>query len=84
MRVTWRDSSKPKEYKPIKYRGFMIWGTPSGWETTVPGDDNIYHSHYCATNAIDAYFGDFGTRGTEKRKACGIQIIGTRKKQGKA
>ena len=84
MRVTWKDSGVPKEYKPIRYRGFTLWGTPQGWEVAIPGDDNIYSSHYCATNAVDAYFGDFGTRGAEKRKQCGIQIIGTRKKQGKA
>ena len=77
MRVVWRDS-KPKEYKPIKYRGFMIWGTPEGWEITVPGDNNIYKAHYCAQNAIDQHFGDYGQRGTEKRKSYGIQIIGQR------
>ena len=76
MRVIWKDSSLPKEYKPIRYRGFMIWGTPRGWEITVPGDNNIYSSHYCATNAIDEYFGDFGKRGSEKRKGYGIQRIG--------
>lgn len=75
MRVIWRDSNKPKEYKPIKYRGFMIYGTPKGWEITAPGDYNIYTCHYCAQNAIDAYFGDFGKRGTEKRKSYGIQIV---------
>lgn len=80
MRVTWKDSNKPDEYKPIRYRGFMIWGTPEGWEITVPGDNNLYRNNFCAMNAIDAHFGDFGTRGTKKRKAYGIQIIGTRKK----
>lgn len=76
MRIVWKDSSKPKEYKPIRYRGFMIWGTPRGWEITVPGDKNIYKTHYSAQNAIDNYFGDFGTRGTEKRISYGIQIVG--------
>lgn len=76
MRVIWKDSNTKEEYKPIRYRGFMIWGTPKGWEITVPGDYNIYASHYCATNAIDQHFGDFGTRGTEKRKRYGIQVIG--------
>lgn len=79
MRVIWRDSAKPKEYKPIKYRGHMIHGTPEGWTIDVPGDTNIYAAHYCAQNAIDQHFGDFGTRGTEKRKGYGIQIIGQRK-----
>ena len=81
MRVVWRDSLVPKEYKPIKYRGYMIWGTPEGWEITVPGDDNIYKAHYCAQNAIDQYFGDYGQRGTEKRRSYGIQIIGKREKK---
>lgn len=76
MRVIWKDSGKPKEYKPIRYRGFMIWGTPKGWEITVPGDNNIYKTHYSALNAIDQHFGDFGQHGTEKRKGYGIQIIG--------
>jgi hypothetical protein len=53
----------------------MIWGTPAGWEITVPADNNVYANHYSAQNAIDDYFGDLGTRGTEKRKAYGIQII---------
>lgn len=76
MRIVWKDSNKHKEYKPIRYRGFMIWGTNDGWEITVPGDNNIYKSHYCAKNAIDKHFGDFGQKGTEKRKSYGIQIIG--------
>lgn len=75
MRIVWKDSTKAKEYKPIRYRGFMIWGTSSGWEITVPGDHNVYANHYSAQNAIDAYFGDLGTRGTEKRKSYGIQIV---------
>lgn len=75
MRVIWRDSLQPKEYKPIRYRGFMIWGTPKGWEITVPGDNNIYQTHYSAQNAIDAHFGDFGKRGTEKRRSYGIQAV---------
>lgn len=76
MRVVWKDSKTPSEYKPIRYRKFMIWGTPKGWEITVPGDQNVYKSHYCAQNAIDHHYGDFGQRGTEKRKSYGIQIIG--------
>ena len=78
MRVVWRDSQVPKEYKPIRYRGFMVWGTPKGWEITVPGDDNIYKAHYCALNAIDQHFGDYGQHGTAKRIGYGIQIVGTR------
>lgn len=79
MRVIWKDSGKPIEYKPIRYRGYMIWGTPSGWEITVPGDNNKYKSHYSAQNAIDQHFGDYGQHGTEKRKRYGIQIVEPRK-----
>lgn len=81
MRVIWKDSTATKEYKPIRYRGYMIWGTTEGWEITIPGDNNIYKAHYCAQNAIDQYFGDYGKRGTEKRKGYGIQIIGQREKK---
>jgi hypothetical protein len=84
MRVIWRDSHVPKEYKPIKYRGFMIYGSPEGWTTTMKGDWNIYATHYCAQNAIDQAFGDYGKRGTAKRIGYGIQIIGTESKKGRA
>lgn len=53
----------------------MIWGTPAGWEVTVPGDDNLYRTHYSAQNAIDQYYGDLGKHGDAKRKKHGIQII---------
>lgn len=76
MRVIWRDSNAPKEYKPIRYRGYMLWGTPRGWEITVPGDTNLYSCHYCAQNAVDAYLGDLGQHGTPKRKRLGIKIVG--------
>ena len=56
----------------------MIWGTPKGWEITVPGDNNLYKSHYCAQNAIDLHLGDLGQHGGEKRQKLGIQIVGTR------
>ena len=68
----------PEEYKPLRYRKFMIWGTPNGWEITVPGDQNFYANHYCAQNAIDQYYGDLGQHGSVKRKKYGIQIIGKR------
>lgn len=34
--------------------------------------------HYCAKNAIDEYYGDFGEHGDKKRKPYGIQIIGAK------
>ena len=78
MRIVWKDSNKPKAYKPIKYRNHMVYGSPKGWSTDLPGDDNLYYSHYDAENAIDAALGGEGVRGkgTEKRRSCGIRIIG--------
>ena len=77
MRVIWKDS-KPKTYKPVKYRNCMIYGSPKGWTTDLEGDDNIYKTHYDALNAIDAALGGEGRRGkaTRKREQYGIQIIG--------
>lgn len=79
MRVVWKDS-KPKSYKPVKYRGHNIKGSPKGWETDIPGDMNLYKSHYCALNAIDKVLGGYGQKGCQKRQSYGIQIIG--KKEG--
>ena len=75
MRIVWKDS-KPANYKPIKYRGHFIYGTPKGWTTDIPNDDNVYKNHYSAQNSIDKAFGDFGQRGTQKRKSYGIQVVG--------
>ena len=82
MRVVWKDS-KPKNYKPVKYRDHMIYGSPEGWATTIPGDDNLYASHYCALNAIDKALGGYGQKGGAKRKSYGIQIVGQKGKQEK-
>ena len=76
MRIVWKDSLVPKEYEPIKYRDIYIFGSPDGWEVNIKSDGNLYRNHYCAKNAIDAYFGEEGMHGTEKRKRYGIQIIG--------
>lgn len=77
MRIVWKDSApKTQPGLTLRYRGHIVTGYHSGWITDLPGDDNIYKSHYCAFNAIDTYFGDAGKRGTEKRKACGIEIVG--------
>lgn len=75
MRVVWKDS-KPKQHKPVKYRGYMIEGYNNGWTTTIPGDDNVYKTHYCALNAIDKALGGYGQKGGAKRKGYGIQIVG--------
>lgn len=75
MRIVWKDST-PKLHKPVKYRGHVIRGYANGWETDIEGDDNIYRSHYSALNAIDAHLGEYGQKGSAKRKDYGIQIIG--------
>lgn len=78
MRVVWRDSYVPKEYDPVKYRGIYIFGSYRGWEVNLKEDENLYKNHYCAKNAIDKHFGDYGEHGTDKRKRYGIQIIGNK------
>ena len=78
MRLVWKDSNQPEKYKPIKYRNHIICGTPNGWITDIPGDNNLYRNSYCARNAIDAFYGELGQHGDEKRKRYGIQIIGKR------
>lgn len=75
MRIVWKDS-KARTYKPVKYRGHMVNGSPKGWETNIPGDNNLYATHYCALNAIDQHLGGYGQMGSAKRKKYGIQIIG--------
>ena len=77
MRVIWKDS-KPRNYKPVKYRNHMVHGSPKGWTTDIEGDDNIYKTHYDALNAIDNALGSHGIRGkgTKKRQSYGIQIVG--------
>lgn len=79
LRVVWKDTA-PKSKKPVKYRGHYVTGHPGGWITDIPGDRNIYKTHYCAQNAIDAALGGEGIRGhgTSKRQSYGIQIVGQR------
>lgn len=78
MRVVWKDSFLA-ETKPIKYRGHFARRYKGGWIIDIPGDNNIYKNNYCAQNAIDKALGGTGVRGQagEKRKAHGIQIVGT-------
>ena len=75
MRVVWKDS-KPKSYKPVKYRGHMIYGSPQGWWNNIPDDENLYATHYDALNAIDAKLGGHGQMGSAKRQKYGITIVG--------
>ena len=79
MRIVWKDS-KPRNYKPVKYRKHMVCGSPKGWTTDLPDDDNLYATHYDALNAIDEALGGCGQMGSAKRQKYGIQIIG--KKDG--
>ena len=79
MRIVWQDSN-PRTYKPVKYRNHMIYGSPKGWTTDLPNDNNLYATHYCALNAVDKALGDYGQKGCAKRKKYGINIIG--KKDG--
>jgi hypothetical protein len=64
----------------VKYRNHTIYGSPKGWTTSLPDDDNLYATHYCALNAIDKALGGYGQMGCAKRKKYGIKIIG--KKDG--
>ena len=75
MRIVWKDS-KPKTYKPVRYRKYIAQGSPEGWTTNIPGDNNVYASHYCALNAIDKYLGGCGQMGSAKRQSYGIRIVG--------
>ena len=77
MRIVWKDSN-PKTYKPVRYRKYTVYGSPEGWTTNIPEDNNIYSTHYCALNAIDKYLGGSGQMGSAKRRAYGIKIIGTK------
>lgn len=79
MRIVWKDS-KPRTYKPVKYRGQMVYGSPQGWYTDIEGDDNLYKTHYCALNAVDKALGGHGQMGCAKRRNYGITIIGKKDK----
>ena len=78
IRIKWKDVNG-KANKPVKYRKHTAIGYGDGWVIDIPGDNNIYKSHYCALNAIDKHLGDDGKRvPSEKRSRYGIQIIGKR------
>lgn len=74
MRVVWKDSN-PKTQKPIKYRGHFATGYKGGWIIDIPGDDNVYTSHYTALNAIDKALGGYGQMGTAKRRKYGVKVL---------
>lgn len=56
MRVVWKDSSRPT-FKPLKYKGYVITGSDFGWETGIPGDDNLYQALDDTKAAINKYLG---------------------------
>ena len=75
IRIVWKDSGKTRIQKPIKYRGHTAEGVGgNGWVIDIPGDNNVYHTHYCALNAIDAALGGHGQMGSAKRQKYGIKI----------
>lgn len=80
IRVVWKDAACAKQKKPVKYRGHYVTGYDGGWIIDIPGDMNIYRTHYCALNAIDAALGGVSQKGSAaaKRKSYGIQIVGTK------
>lgn len=85
--IEWKDSPNGHRNKPVKYRGYTIAGYKRAWITSFPNDRNIYKSHYCAENAIDAMLGHtHGKRGkpTEKRLRYGVQVIGQISEEEKA
>ena len=75
MRIVWKDSSA-RGHKPVKYRGFYAEGYNRGWTINVPGDDNIYKTHYCALNAIDQMLGGKTRKANPKRHQLGITVVG--------
>ena len=56
MRIVWKDSATPN-FKPLKYRGYMITGSEDGWMSGYPGDDNLYKSCESAKAAINKHLG---------------------------
>ena len=84
MRVVWKDSGVAKVYKPIKYRDYIVQGSPQGWTTNLPGDNNLYANHYSALNAVDEALGGTGRYGpaSSKRQGYGIQVVGKRDETG--
>jgi hypothetical protein len=73
MRVVWRDTAA-SHFKPLKYKGYAITGSPQGWCTEYPGDDNLYKSLEDAKLSINEHLGI-----TTRPKSCRIdtaRIVG--------
>lgn len=56
MRIVWRDTAA-SHFKPLKYKGYGITGSPLGWATEYPGDDNLYKSLEDAKMSINLHLG---------------------------
>lgn len=74
MRIIWKDSNT-KEYRPVKYRGYIIERFNNGWTISYPGDNNIYKSTVSAMNALDQYLGIKDNKPIPKRHSLGVNII---------
>lgn len=73
MRIVWKDTSL-SQFKPKKYKGCVITGSPLGWDTGYPGDDNLYKSLEDAKLAINIHLGI-----KERPKSCRVdtaRIVG--------
>lgn len=77
MRIVWKDS-KPKTYKPVRYRKYTVTGSSKGWTTNIPGDNNVYSTHYCALNAIDKYLGGVGQMGVPNAEHTELKLLAQR------
>lgn len=76
MRIVWADSKQVA--LNYKYRKYNIERYKGGWVVDFPGDNNIYVSVDCASNAIDKALGGYKGSKAVKRRSNGIKIIGVR------
>jgi hypothetical protein len=79
IRITWKDTATVRNYVPLNYRGYTIYGAPEGWTTDVPGDKRIYSTRADAQNGVDNLLGGFGKKGvsrTRRRVPGDIRIVG--------
>ena len=74
IRITWRDTAIPPEYKPFPYAGYTVTGNEDGWSTGMPGDNNLYQTRWDAINAIKKYLGREET--STYKRAYQIRIVG--------
>lgn len=75
MRIVWKDSNK-KEYRPLKYRSYIISHFNDGWVTNCPGDTFIYRNAVSAMNALDQHLGLREGKPLPKRLSLGVSVVG--------